>query len=90
MNIAYTIPTVDETRQKVRDHKNLNESIREIIGKIDAECDKGRYYTVYSSDNLDLLYQIKRVFIQKGYNTSLKPFTSNIPTHELTISWKDY
>lgn len=90
MNISYTIPTADETRSRVRDHENLNECIREFIGKIDVACDNGRYYTVYRSGSLDLLYQIKRVFAEKGYDTSLTPFQQNITTHELTISWKDY
>lgn len=89
INISYTIPTAEETRANVKDHKDLDKAISKIVEDIAEESSKGGYYTFYRSSDQNLLYQLERIFKTKGYGISLQRCSPNLVTHTLVISWED-
>lgn len=88
-NISYTIPTAEETRANVKDHKDLNKAISEIVESITEECSVGGYSILYHSSDRYLLNQLIRTFRAKGYEVRINLFALNYTTHEITISWSD-
>lgn len=85
------IPTAEELRSNYTvntGNTGIDKTVKDIISQIVHACEEGNNYIQYHNKlHSSTLFELERIFKEKGYRAYFRMYNVSYTTHTLFISW---